>query len=151
MVRLHSYNINPRVSKKLAILWKCLRTFDDSCIQVVTSVSRLHIWCPELYERGIHVTDFAPTKPRELEPVFQRSRDETDIYRIFQWEDDSPSKKWAHPIWCWSGLSGSCRASHADMVTRISIVGSHMGERAAYYIGARTSRARPTALGPIRC
>ena len=51
-------------------------------------------------------------------------------------------------VWC---LSGSCRASHADMVTRISIVGSHMGERAAYYIGARTSRARPTALGPIRC
>ena len=48
-------------------------------------------------------------------------------------------------------MSGSCRASHADMVTRILIVGSHMSEREAYYIGARTSRARPTALGPIRC
>ena len=48
-------------------------------------------------------------------------------------------------------LSESCRASHADIVTRISIVESHMGERVAYYIEARTSRARLTALGPIRC
>ena len=56
---------------------------------------------------------------------------------------------------CYEGVkhlvSGSCRASHADMVTRISIVESHMGKRAAYYIGARTSRARLTALGPTRC
>ena len=47
-------------------------------------------------------------------------------------------------------LSESCRASHADMMTKISIVRSHMSKQAVYYIEARTSRARLTALGSPR-
>ena len=36
------------------------------------------------------------------------------------------------------GLSGSCRASHADMVTRISIVRSHRGSERDYLcVGAK--------------
>ena len=49
---------------------------------------------------------------------------------------------------CRQELSESCRASHADMVTRISIVRSHRGSERDYLVFG--SQAIREALGLVR-